>query len=593
MAGSKRSIHTGLLVLGAALVQACSDGATTTSLASSLQPAAELAPTATVNTTVQPGIVLTDGRGQPVQGSEVSFEVTAGGGTVASPVVRTDASGRALGEWTLGRATGTNTIVVRAPGGRSTTFEVRGVADAPVAMVPAVLPPELAPVSGTVDARPAVRVLDEFGNGVPGVAVTFSVGAGGGAISGTAARLTDADGLAAVGGWTLGSQQGDNVLVASSQGLPEVRFTTRALVMTANARLTRFAGDATTCPVGTASCSFSVRVVDAAGSPLAGEVVMWRGADGTSTTTVSNLRGLTTSPNLGANGHIGAFVQSARLVGTGDEVSFAYRIVQSGGFRMDMRFTSDVAPAIRNAFDTARARWEGVITGNLPEVALTGQNQVAANACGINHPAVNEVVDDLLIFVEIVPIDGPGKVLGSAGPCVVRAGNGLPILGVVKLDRDDLDVMERNGTLRDVILHEIGHVLGIGTLWNRLGLLQGAGSADPHYSGQRAFSGFVLGGGTALQGIPVENSGGTGTRDSHWRESVLGNELMTGFINSGGNPLSRITVGSLMDLGYQVDFGAADGFSLLPVGQLPHGGAHTHTAVQLIEVPLPPPIRVW
>ena len=44
--------------------------------------------------------------------------------------------------------------------------------------------------------------------------------------------------------------------------------------------------------------------------------------------------------------------------------------------------------------------------------------------------------------------------------------------------------------------------------------------------------------------------GGPGTRLSHWRESVLNNELMTGFLNLGENPLSRITAGSMRDLGY-------------------------------------------
>src|SRR4051794_6205534 len=49
--------------------------------------------------------------------------------------------------------------------------------------------------------------------------------------------------------------------------------------------------------------------------------------------------------------------------------------------------------------------------------------------------------------------------------------------------------------------------------------------------------------------VPVENTGGPGTRDSHWREAVFGNELMTGFVGPAGNPLSRTTVGSLQDLG--------------------------------------------
>jgi hypothetical protein len=63
--------------------------------------------------------------------------------------------------------------------------------------------------------------------------------------------------------------------------------------------------------------------------------------------------------------------------------------------------------------------------------------------------------------------------------------------------------------------------------------------------------------------IPVENTGGEGTADSHCRECVLGNELMTGYINLGQNPLSVVTLASLVDQGYVVDLAAADGYSLM------------------------------
>jgi hypothetical protein len=60
----------------------------------------------------------------------------------------------------------------------------------------------------------------------------------------------------------------------------------------------------------------------------------------------------------------------------------------------------------------------------------------------------------------------------------------------------------------------------------------------------------------------VQNSGSSGTANTHWRESVLANELMTGYINSGRNVLSLVTIRSLTDFGYTVDPDAADPFSL-------------------------------
>ena len=58
--------------------------------------------------------------------------------------------------------------------------------------------------------------------------------------------------------------------------------------------------------------------------------------------------------------------------------------------------------------------------------------------------------------------------------------------------------------------------------------------------------------------------GGTGTADAHWRESVFGNELMTGFVDAGTNPLSRVSVASMADLGYAVNLAGADPYTLAP-----------------------------
>jgi hypothetical protein len=93
--------------------------------------------------------------------------------------------------------------------------------------------------------------------------------------------------------------------------------------------------------------------------------------------------------------------------------------------------------------------------------------------------------------------------------------------------------------------------------------------------------------------VPVENTGGGGTRDSHWRESVHNAELMTGWIEGGGtpNPLSVITIGSLADLGYAVNMEAADPYVLFnPLGipgQVPSG-----PLLEIREAPGPVPIPI-
>ena len=83
--------------------------------------------------------------------------------------------------------------------------------------------------------------------------------------------------------------------------------------------------------------------------------------------------------------------------------------------------------------------------------------------------------------------------------------------------------------------------------------------------------------------VPVENTGGPGTRDSHWREDVFRNELMTGFIGDSGNPMSGVTIGSLKDLGYQVDMSAAEPYSLPNLVELAEAGALRSMEDRLVE----------
>jgi len=49
----------------------------------------------------------------------------------------------------------------------------------------------------------------------------------------------------------------------------------------------------------------------------------------------------------------------------------------------------------------------------------------------------------------------------------------------------------REGTLEAVILHEMLHVVGFGTMWPTFGLLAGAGGANPTFTGARAAAAFV------------------------------------------------------------------------------------------------------
>jgi hypothetical protein len=233
-------------------------------------------------------------------------------------------------------------------------------------------------------------------------------------------------------------------------------------------------------------------------------------------------------------------------------------------FHIDVRFFGpEMTDEQKALFTNAAARISALVIGDIPDVPLTNF-QVGA-VCGFPElPVLNETIDDLVIYASVQDIDGPGKILAEAGPCAFRgrAQGFLTTIGVMEFDSSDLDRMGANGILQDVITHEMLHVLGIGTLWYGQGLMANPGTAAVSYVGLAGKKGCADDGGVSIcaTGVPVENNGVPGTADSHWRESVFQSELMTGYVNIGGMPLSAITAGSLQDMGYTVNFLAVDPF---------------------------------
>ncbi len=220
-----------------------------------------------------------------------------------------------------------------------------------------------------------------------------------------------------------------------------------------------------------------------------------------------------------------------------------------GRFNITLKFLLPPTERQEQVFNDAAARWERIIIGDVP--SFTG---TIPSAFPGFPDAVDGTLDDIVIEVALAPIDGPGGTLGAAGPNFVRLDDFLTLSGVMFFDVADLDFLESLDLFEDVIVHEMGHVLGVGTLWNTVPfgfdrtLLEGPDSS-PFFSGRKANVFWNAEGGTGE--LPIENMGGPGTAFGHWQESTLNNELMTGFLNLGENPLSRITAGSMRDLGYR------------------------------------------
>ena len=197
---------------------------------------------------IAPSVTVLDARGQGVAFVAVQFSVSGGGGSVTGAAQVTDANGVAtVGSWTLGPVSGSNSLSVSA--GTLTPFVFRANGTEPTLSA-------LWAVSGfyqtslvgmPVPLRPSVQARNSTGRGVPNVTVRFTVVAGGGSVT-DGVQVTGTDGMATVGGWTLGPAEGANSLTATVGTLPPVIFPATG---TAPRRMILIAGDGVSAAVGT------------------------------------------------------------------------------------------------------------------------------------------------------------------------------------------------------------------------------------------------------------------------------------------------------------------------------------------------------
>lgn len=233
------------------------------------------------------------------------------------------------------------------------------------------------------------------------------------------------------------------------------------------------------------------------------------------------------------------------------------------GVVIDVTFSGGLSPTQQAYFSVAADYWESLIVdyigGTNPLTAADdGDGRIDIAAIGSN-------------------IDGAGGVLGSAAP-LTGAGIGgflYTATGKMEFDLADLAGMESNKTLMSVIMHEMAHVLGFGTLWDPQTDYNIAGFQDVYNHAAKAYTGanalnewkteFSQ---AAATFVPIEAEGGQGTANAHWNEvgggagltgitDTLGrdmrNELMTGWLNAPSF-LSRMSVAQFADIGYVVDF---------------------------------------
>ena len=545
-------------------------------------------------------ITVTDAGGTPIPDLPVTFTPAANNGTVTVDSVDTDANGEATTVWTLGSIFGEQELLVSLPT-RSITVDAIARAEVPTPDLAVVTELALSTTTPTtldlITATASIKNLGDLASGLTRVSLTAN------AVEVGTFDLPSLDpndstevqfdiGTLSEGTTTL-------TFMADADGVITELFesnntASRAVNVVAQTQLT------IDVPLsnlsGAANSKTLYRVDMPAGPPTTLTLTMSGGGAGQdvdifaeggtrppSTTTYNDCIG--EGPDANEVCQIPFASGTYHVSVEGLTAYSGVSLVATLGdplvpFDIEIVFLDSLSTNQKDAVFAAAARWEQVVVADLRDLDFT-TSPIPANTCGVDEPAYNTVLDDLVIYVQETPIDGPGDILAQAGPCLLREFFGLrtilPLSGVVNIDASDAN----NPALELIVTHEIGHVLGFGTLWDwpSIDLLRNPSVADTtlspprpaqpgvdtHFIGEGAIAAFDALGGSGYPDlkVPVENNADRGSSDSHWRESVMQSELMTPAINpSQFQPLSELSIRSLGDIGYGVNPTAGETFGV-------------------------------
>jgi hypothetical protein len=232
-------------------------------------------------------------------------------------------------------------------------------------------------------------------------------------------------------------------------------------------------------------------------------------------------------------------------------------------------YTAAQLAVLQESIATAEAQWESYITGYQPGISLSGISITVSAGSAFGDATLTGTTNQggfLLATggrIRIAPsaINDFGSWNGVPGPDIPNPA----LLGMNFVD--------------DLVAHEIGHVLGIGSLWVSNGLyVNGTG----RYTGQHGVAAFRAEFDANATFVPVELAGSAGRPNVHWdqifrstveegdpnnswnldprlgitdqfgRDFAL--DVMTGAIDPdwGGVFFSKTTIQSLRDLGFTV-----------------------------------------
>ncbi|MCB1257926.1 MAG: hypothetical protein KDB26_12515, partial [Microthrixaceae bacterium] len=217
-------------------------------------------------------------------------------------------------------------------------------------------------------------------------------------------------------------------------------------------------------------------------------------------------------------------------------------------YDIDATLVGNSDQRVIDAINQAVARWSSVIVRGIPNQEV----HVDPGDCIAEMPDFDGLVDDLV--VKVVVMDESFDLMGDAAPCVV-GDDDLPRLSLIRLSAHWINVLSESGQLGDLVTHEMGHAIGIGTVpWGQF--MQRLDDTGPWtFTGPRSVAQWLTLGGTGP--VPLSQIG------DHWDEDALDNEIMTCLLEvSPAHPISAMSVAALGDIGYHVDIAQAEPWTL-------------------------------
>ena len=371
---------------------------------------------------------VVDQYGNGVPGLPLTWRVLGPRGSLAGVDSVTDSLGIGrVAAWTYDTAVGLNQLVVTTtalPGDSVLFHSITRAGPADTVIVVAG-DSQTAPTRHLLPVWPRVRTTDRLGHGMPGEGLTLTVTSGSGSLGQTVATL-DSLGETTVR-WFLGPPAGLQTVALRDQSMGRsgkiLAFGTAAppaaITPLNTPALSSAAGSALPVPLG-------ALVTDSLGLGVAGVMVHYAVTAGggflpvdsavTDTGGIARVRGWQLAQGSNAlDASVNGVPQAANLSATG--------LAPGSAFNIDVTYIgSPPGGATQGAFITAVARWQRVITGDIPDATIN----LATDACVTGQPSFSGTIDDLRLYVQITAIDGPGGILGGTGVCVRRNGSLFP-----------------------------------------------------------------------------------------------------------------------------------------------------------------------